>query len=282
MAVLDHLVGAVPDRTGAGEDRNAIDERAARPVDDFLANAPQARPLTVLLEQAGAHAQRARAVVDKNSPLNQETLAPAEAFPERRMNFRSVGAVVRGRRSRARPAHFQEREIKSVTRRVGVMNETGSVLGELARQLPNIRFQNVRLRMHQRIEAEHEIDRLIFHHVQRFAVVDKIADVIRGREAPPAMIDAPGAEIDDGEPLAEILQKARPTSVARRDFQNGFARDKGVDARQQGAPPLGFRPAPGQRPFLALLRPVVFAVPTLDVFLDRGHDAPLLTPRRAR
>src|SRR4029079_8443606 len=77
---------------------------------------------------------------------------------------------------------------------------------------------------------------------------------------------------------AGILQEPRPTSEARRDLENRFAWEEEVNAGKERTPPLGFRAAPGSGPLLPLLRPIVVAVPALQVFLDRRHDGRLLTP----
>ena len=66
---------------------------------------------------------------------------------------------------------------------VRVVDEAHAVGCELARELIEIAAQHVRLSVHERVEAEDEVDRAVLDHVERAPIVHLVLDVVASGEA---------------------------------------------------------------------------------------------------
>ena len=99
-----------------------------------------------------------------------------------------------------------------------------------------------------------------------------IRDVGGAGEGPLASFDAAFSHIDHDQVVAIVLQIPCPASESRGYFQDCMRRNEGMNARENGAEPLGFGATPRGRPFLPLLRPVVAFVPLPSIVLEGGHE----------
>src|SRR5262249_54462083 len=88
-----------------------------------------------------------------------------------------------------------------------------------------------------------------------------------------ASIDAPLRQINNDKPFAQILEKCRPSAIARSDLKDRVGRHKGTDAGQNRAVPLHVRAAPSLGPLFAGLGPIVDLSPEGAVLFDCRHDA---------
>src|SRR3954470_18334714 len=190
------------------------------PADQLLRDAGKSRALTLSREELGGHALRPpRIYVEQRSPFH-------ERGPE---------TVWDAPRDRSGPAACAV---------IRVMDEPASIGCQLARELSEICVDDIRLGVNERVEAEYEINRAVLDHLQRSPVVDVVGDVVGLGEALPAVVDALRGQVDDEQPLAEVLQILGPPAVSRGDLQDGPGRDEGVDPGKQGPVPQGRGPAP--------------------------------------
>src|SRR5215467_9346868 len=88
-----------------------------------------------------------------------------------------------------------------------------------------------------------------------------------------ASIDAPLRQIHNDKLFTQILEKCRPSAIARSDLKDCVGWQKGTDAGQNGAVPLHVRAAPSLGPLFARLGPIVDLLPEGAVLFDSGHDA---------
>src|SRR4051812_33194247 len=117
------------------------------------------------------------------------------------------------------------------------MYEGNAVRLQYAGELAGVGLQNVRLGMHERVEAEREVDGRVSDHRERFAVADVVRDVRRVREALPAGVDAVLCDIDEDELVAEPPEVLAPSALAGSQLEDALTRQERVDAWQQRAPP---------------------------------------------
>ena len=158
---------------------------------------------------------------------------------------------------------FREDLRKPFARRIGVfskvrmMNETFAADFQLRSKLAQVHFDYVPVRMHERIETEHEIQRRIGNHRQRAAVIQDAANMRNARKTLLTRFDALVRFINRPQFVAVILQIMRPPPEPGGNFQNRIRRQTLANARKNRAGPLRARAAPRFRPFLARLFPVV-------------------------
>src|SRR6266705_6156872 len=98
------------------------------------------------------------------------------------------------------------------------MNEAFAAGFQFLPYLAQIRLHDLPLHMHERIEAEDKIDRIVGQHRQGATVVDITADMRIGGEAPATRLDAFYGGINNAELSAVIFQIMRPASETGRDF----------------------------------------------------------------
>lgn len=128
---------------------------------------------------------------------------------------------------------------------IGVMQERDAVGRQDPAQLGQVSAHDRRLGMHQRVEAEHEVDRVVGGHGEGGPVVDEGADVRLAGEPLPAVRDRRLGDVDDHQLVAQVLEEVRPAPVAGSDLEDSGGRHEALDAGEQGRPPLLRDPAPG-------------------------------------
>ena len=77
-----------------------------------------------------------------------------------------------------------------------MMKETNSVRFQFRAQLAKVFFQDLDVDMHQRVEAEHEVDTIVRNHVKRTAVVYQELRARSVTESCLTSLDAIGVQVD--------------------------------------------------------------------------------------
>jgi hypothetical protein len=101
-----------------------------------------------------------------------------------------------------------------------VVQERHPVRGQPFAELREIGPENIEVGMYQRVEAEGEVDRLIYHHRQGLPIIYVVGDISNLSEPTPARLDARFAQIHNDQVLRFGLKELRPASVSGRDFQD--------------------------------------------------------------
>src|SRR5213078_2533297 len=98
-----------------------------------------------------------------------------------------------------------------------MMDERHSSLLQLRRELAQITIDGLRTHMHQRIEAEDEIDRAIGNRRETVAFVAVIAHFRVGPKPSPARVHTLRVRIDEMQMAAMLFQVITPPSESRSD-----------------------------------------------------------------
>src|SRR5262245_24491816 len=156
-----------------------------------------------------------------------------------------------------------------------MMEETDAVTGKQAPDLREVGLHAVDLDVHQRIEAEDDVE-VPRQHGERRAVVHVVADVRIGGEASSTRLNAPRAEINEAQVITDVLQILRPSAMARPDLEDARGRQPRVETERQRAEPLRLRVSPGRRPLLTVLIVApVGLIPPVEVFMYGRHAGSL-------
>jgi len=132
---------------------------------------------------------------------------------------------------------------------------------QFASEFAQVGRDDVGLDVHQRVEAEREVDAAVGDHRQRLAVIREASHVrVRG-EALLATLDAGGGDVDGDELIAKSLEELSPAAETGRDFEDRGCGDELANAREDGSRPLEFGTAPVYRPLIAVVLPAVGVAP---------------------
>ena len=145
----------------------------------------------------------------------------------------------------------------NVFAKVRMMNETLAADFQLGPKLAQVRFHYLPVRMHKGIETENEIHRRLGNHRQGAAVIQVAADMLNTRKPLPTRVDTFARLINSPQLVAVILQVMRPPPEPWSDFQNRVRRQVLANPWKDCSGPLRSGTAPGSRPFLARLFPIV-------------------------
>ncbi len=154
------------------------------------------------------------------------------------------------------------------------MDECGAIWRQYSRHLLKVNPEGLSVGMHQRIEAEHEIDGRILCDRNRSTVIPYDHNMRILGEATSAGVYACRREIYRNQPLTVLFQELRPPSKTRSNFNDGTGGEERLDARKDNVFPDIVAPSPRFRPFISALGPIVSGFPHAFVLVYCRHKVP--------
>jgi hypothetical protein len=163
-----------------------------------------------------------------------------------------------------------------------MMDEADTFLGQFAGQLLQIRFDEICFHMHQRIEAECEINPLVRYHRERYTVIYVVSNIRTTEESLLAGSNTTGRQIDNEKMIAQVLQKLGPAPVPRRDFQTRTRWDEIANSGQNSTTPLLLGSAPLLGPIVTAVGPGIVNIPRQPIPFDRLYGSRSLSQHSRR